>query len=201
MGNVAKKLLLFGFIIFLLIQKISQASIGLGIWPSEINVNVSPFRRTLIYLFVFNPSNKSIGIEIESECIDCSRDIISKGRKIGEAFYSLKLKTYPQTLKLERDKNASYPILISVSPSFILEKKVVLYYPVKTSFKLPSLLVGKKSFTIRTSVTSKEGRTRISVTSFAHLTFNGVNKLLLTSLLVLVLILIVFLLRRFLSPS
>lgn len=191
---MVKKLLLF--IILLLIPKISQASVGLGIWPSEINVTISPFQKVSIYLFIFNPSNRSLEVEVKSECVDCSRDILIKGRKVGEVSYYFKMKISPKSLKLERGRNNIYPLILSVGPSFILKRKVMLY-PNKISFEVPSLLIGRKSFTIRTSVTSKEGMTRISVTSFVHLSFKGINETHFILFLLSTLVLVIYLVKRF----
>ncbi|MCX8179025.1 MAG: hypothetical protein N3D75_04335 [Candidatus Aenigmarchaeota archaeon] len=105
--------------LFLMIPIVSSSSIG--IFPVNESVTIQPFKTFKTNIYVFNPSEKDVNVDINVSC------------KMGDKYYE-NVYVHPKRMTVEKNTNVTdaKPILLTVKNPVFFENKGVTKYSVTT---------------------------------------------------------------------
>ncbi|MEM0473254.1 MAG: hypothetical protein QXF88_00855 [Candidatus Aenigmatarchaeota archaeon] len=154
----AKSIIVF----FLIIPIVSSSSIG--IFPVNESVTIQPFKTFKTNIYVFNPSEKDVNIDINVSC------------KMGDKYYE-NVYVYPKRMTVEKNTSVTNakPILLTVKNPVFFENKGAIKYDIITGEKFIKCKVYAKT----------DEPTSIIVTSNLNVNLIGLNLSKLFFMLVL----------------
>ena len=193
--KVVNRRIILTLVFFLALVELSRSEVGVGIWPAKFSLNVSPFKTSYIYVFLFNPSEKDIEVSINFRCKNCIEDFKILNYTLGKIELLPSIEIIPSKALIPKGTIPpnSQQILLKISNYPLLKKRLSLGF---LNLKIPyySLLLGERRIDGRIEASTLTTRTLMIITSEANLKLVGISPLLITLALgiILAIILIVY---------
>jgi hypothetical protein len=183
--RVVLKLIVLISIFTLLFSNLASAQAGMGIWPSQVEIEI-PFLKTgYTEINLFNPTKRNINLTISFECENCEKSVEFFGKKIGSVNYLLEVEISPRMLELLNLTQEKVLIKIS-NPLFL--KGIFRTKIFGREVVLPVYLLSfdKNEFKGKIIATTQETQLAISIVSKLSIDLIGINRLIFFMGLVLI---------------
>lgn len=168
MRAVDRKLVIVILILVLFAQSV-KAQTSIGIWPAKFEIRTPMFTTNSVYLFLFNPSNNDVNVQIKFNCKNCVQNL-----RFGENIIEPGISITPSEMTVEKNTSAyeakNFTLRVSNSPfikSYLNVGGVLIPYW--------SLNFGEKEIDGDVEVTTTSTRTFVTITSKGKIILEGID--------------------------
>jgi hypothetical protein len=190
------KLLALISVFILIFSNLAGAQAGIGIWPSQVEIEI-PFLKTgYTEINLFNPTKRSVNLTVSFECENCEKSVEFFGKKIGSINYLLKVEISPRTLKLLNLTQEKVLVKIS-NPLFLKGIFRTKIFGKNVAFPVYLLHFDKNEFKGKIIATTQEAQLAISIVSKLSIDLIGINRLIFFMGLVLIILIASLIYREY----
>jgi hypothetical protein len=174
-------------VFILVFSNLASAQAGIGIWPSQVEIEI-PFLKTgYAEINLFNPTKRSVNLTINFECENCEKSVEFFGKKIGNINYLLKVEISPPELELLNLTQEKVLIKIS-NPLFLKGVFRTKFFGKDIALPVYLLHFDKNEFKGKIIATTQGTQLAISIVSKISIDFIGINKLMFFTGLALIIL-------------
>jgi len=183
---------------FVLFITAAYAQVGIGIWPNKLEVDIPAFKTVFSEIHLFNPTERSVDVQVGFYCKNCVAGVNLFGKSIGKLTYNLDVSVYPSMLRLEpSSSNKTYTVVLKAcNPVFQSASLQIEFFGKKLTLPLLLTIFDKKSFNGMIVAETVDGSFNVQIASLIRMNFYGINTFLFMVAICLMALIIVFVYRE-----
>jgi hypothetical protein len=170
------KIVALAIVLIFLFTGIAKAQVGIGIWPSEIEIEAPFLKTSFLEIHPFSLTEKNVSLMFEFQCKNCEKDVNFFGKKVGSFQYLLDVEVDPKTLEISSFKQEKIMVKIS-NPLFLKAIFKTEFFGKNISIPFYLLHFDKEKFNGRIIATTQGTKLSVSLSNKISINLIGINKL------------------------